>query len=468
MTRRLIVAIVGMVAGALLLAGVTTLVLVRFAARSETRDELEEQVAALAPLFVDVARVDRVTGDAARPVRPFLEALRRALRLQGFETITLDTTGTLVSGQAPAGVSFDPSDVAALARGELVSGTNGDLVFAAARLGRVTQRRPGSDGVAVLAATRRADSGLALGGRWFVLACAITLVAAVALAATLGRRLTRPVRAAEAAARRVAAGDLDVRVPVPGGDDELAMLATSLNTMTEELARARGAERQFLLSVSHELRTPLTSIQGFAEAIHDGAAADHDHAAGVIAAEARRLERLVHDLLDLARLDARSFSLDVRETDAGEVARHTAEGFRPAAETAGVLLDVAVDGDAPATLVHADPERLGQVVANLVENALKYAGSRIRVGAASHDGRAVVWVDDDGPGIADADLPRVFDRLFTTGRPAARQAGTGLGLAIVRELVEAMGGTVRAERLDGGGTRMVVTLRAVAPNVPPN
>jgi signal transduction histidine kinase len=453
MTRRLVIAIVGMVAGALLLAGVTTLVLVRFAARSETRAELEDQVSALAPLFADTVRVN----EGVRPVRPVLESLRRALRLQGFESVVLDPSGALVSGQAPDGVAFDADDVDALQRGEQVSGSHGDVAYAASRIGRPgLARRLGGD-LSVLVATRRTDTGLALGGRWFVLACAITLAAALALAATLGRRLTRPVREAEGVARRVAAGDLEARVAVPDRDDELAALARSLNAMTEELARARAQERQFLLSVSHELRTPLTSIQGFAEAIGDGAAADHEQAAAVIAAEARRLERLVRDLLDLARLDARAFSLDLRDTDVSEVVAGAAEGFRPAAESAGLALDLAVaDGSVPA--VRADPERLAQVVANLVENALKHARTRIQVGTVGHPGHVVVWVADDGPGIPDADLPRVFDRLFTTARPAARQAGTGLGLAIVRELVEAMGGAVRAETIDGTGTRVVVTL----------
>src|SRR5207249_6964710 len=127
---------------------------------------------------------------------------------------------------------------------------------------------------------------------------------------------------------QIASGDLAVTVPAqPGADHELVSLAHSINTMAANLARSRRLERQFLLSVSHDLRTPLTSIQGFAEAIADGAATDTRRAAEVIAAEARRLERLVRDLLDLAKLDARRFSLDVHRVDAAEVVAHTAEGF---------------------------------------------------------------------------------------------------------------------------------------------
>src|SRR5207302_10686328 len=163
-----------------------------------------------------------------------------------------------------------------------------------------------------------------------------------AVAANLGRRLTRPVRDTEDAARRIAAGDLAARAPQPEGDDELAALVRSINTMAESLERSRGLERQFLLSVSHDLRTPLTSIRGHAEALAERKARPAQ-AAAVILSEARRLERLVGDLLELAKLDARRFSLDMRATDICEVVANAAEGFRPAAQGAGVRLSV----DAP-------------------------------------------------------------------------------------------------------------------------
>ena len=159
------------------------------------------------------------------------------------------------------------------------------------------------------------------------------------------------------------------------------------------------------------------------------------------------------DLLELAKLDARRFSLDVRATDIAEVVNDTAEGFRPAADAAGVRLTV--ESRPGATSAAADPDRLAQVMANLIENALKFAAGAIRVGGAGIE----AWVEDDGPGIAEADLPHVFEAFWQSSRAPARQVGTGLGLAIVAELVAAMGGTVRAEPLAAGGARMVVTLR---------
>ena len=167
------------------------------------------------------------------------------------------------------------------------------------------------------------------------------------------------------------------------------------------------------------------------------------------------------DLLELAKLDARRFSLDMRATDVCEVITDTAEGFRPAAEAAGVRLIVHVPGRA-ALVADADPDRLAQIVANLVENALDFASKRITVGTGRSDGAVELWVEDDGPGIEPADLPHVFDRFYTVSRTPSRHVGSGLGLAIVHELVDAMGGTVRAEPGPKGGARLVVTLRPEA------
>jgi two-component system sensor histidine kinase BaeS len=180
------------------------------------------------------------------------------------------------------------------------------------------------------------------------------------------------------------------------------------------------------------------------------------------------LERLVQDLLDLARFDARRFDLHLRAIDLAEVVADTGEGFRPAAEELGLRLDVEA-GPSGVITANADPDRLAQVVANLVENALKYARTTVRVAVGAWPGAAVISVDDDGPGIAAEDLPRVFDRLFISARSPARPVGTGLGLAIVTELVSAMGGAVRAESPTSatGGTRVVVTLATWSPATAP-
>ena len=278
--------------------------------------------------------------------------------------------------------------------------------------------------------------------------------------------MTRPIAAMEATARSIAGGDLTARVDASHvADDELGSLAEAINAMAADLDEARGHERAFLLSVSHDLRTPLTSIRGYAEAIADGTVEGMDNrvrAANVISSESRRLERLVADLLDLARLDAHQFSLHPAPIDARPVVVDAVEAFAPSAAEIGVELVVEPGDAAP---MEADPQRLGQIVANLVENALKFATSRVVVAVATvaiEEGsrRVELRVDDDGPGIAPADLPRVFERLYTSRTVPGRTLGTGIGLAIVRELALAMGGDARVEPVDTVGTRFVVTFPA--------
>jgi two-component system sensor histidine kinase BaeS len=358
----------------------------------------------------------------------------------------------------PAGLGPGDLDARALLAGKEQSGRQGGTAFVAAPLEVVNGNTP------VVILTQQVETQpLGRAGPFFLLAGALALAVAGIVAFFLSRRLTRPLTAMGLTADRIAAGDLSARVDLgKHPDDELAGLARALDGMAAQLEAARGLERGFLLSVSHDLRTPLTSIGGYAEAIADGAVEGRDaqkRAAEVIAAEARRLERLVADLLDLARLDAHEFSLTPRPVDAAEVVGEAVDAFHPSARELGVTL--AVDGPATAP-VDADPERLGQIVANLVENALKYAHERVTVGVSSENGTLELRVDDDGPGIDPDDLPHVFERLYTSRTAPGRKVGTGLGLAIVHELSAAMGGTTGVRALDGQGTRFVVRIPVVS------
>jgi two-component system sensor histidine kinase BaeS len=234
-------------------------------------------------------------------------------------------------------------------------------------------------------------------------------------------------------------------------------LSAALNQMAARLEDLRDLDRQFLLSVSHDLRTPLTSIRGYAEAIAEGVAPDTARAASVVVAEAIRLERLIGDLLDLARLDAHQFSLQLARLDAGAVVAEAAEALRYEFDAAGVALDVqAADG----SWVEADADRLGQIVTNLAENALKFAAASVVVSCAPAAGTVAITVADDGPGIDPKDLGHIFERHFSSSRYPARAAGTGLGLAIVAELVAAMQGelAVTSPADAGHGTRITVSL----------
>src|SRR3954447_9634804 len=451
MTRRLTLAIVGTVLATLVMAGVGTLLLARLGARQQTEDDLRSQSADIA------AEIKDASDQGALRV---LANLRRALNLEGVTIVRYGAGGRTVD-TLPDGVNASDLDLDELRAGATGSGNHGSLVYAATAASVTVTRTRGttSNVLAVVVITRKADPLLRPATRWFLLAALATLAIGALVAWRLGRRMTKPLRQVEEATRQIATGDLSTRLPAPdrGTDDELAALMQSINTMAEALERSRGVEQQFLLSVSHDLRTPLTSIRGYAEAITDGTLGDPATGATVILSEARRLERLVRDLLDLGKLDARSFSFDLQPLDLVDVAAGTADGFLPEADEAGLVIEV--DAPPAPVIVRGDADRLAQVGANLVENSLRFARHRVIVRVTADDGWARLDVVDDGPGIAPEDLPHVFERLYVSRHePRRTEAGSGLGLAIVRELVTAHGGKVEASAAPGGGACLSVLL----------
>ena len=417
-----------------------------------------------------------------------LRQIRGALRLSETRLVFLDPQGAVIPvadlgplGTLLAGTGSENADLFALPdgldpaalqaqeirNGSTVTGRRGHVAFLAEPLSPLTSRG-GQARLPVLVLTQPVQTDLpSRAVPAFLIAASAALLACVLLSLWLARRLVRPLAAVESTARVLASGDLSARVAL--GDrteDEIAGVANALNVMASQLEAARGSERAFLLSVSHDLRTPLTSIRGYAEALADGTLDGEDpearrRAAGVIMSESRRLERLVRDLLDLSRLDSHQFSLHPRAVDAASVVRDAVEAFRPSADELGITLTVGGAGAIPADL---DPERLGQIVANLVENALKYAHGTVAVraapAAADPSSTLTITVVDDGPGIAPEVGDQVFERLYTGRDGPGRAIGTGLGLAIVRELAGAMGGTARVSTNGtGGGTELVVTVR---------
>jgi two-component system, OmpR family, sensor kinase len=275
---------------------------------------------------------------------------------------------------------------------------------------------------------------------------------AVLLSFLLARRLTRPIGELAAATERVAAGDSGVEVPV-GGDDELADLGRSFNLMSGELGRARESQRRFLESVSHELKTPLTSIRGYAEGLEEGAIAPLE-GGRVISSEADRLERLVFDLLDLARFGRSGFAVERRPVDLAAVSATAVERHRPRALELGVTL---TGTSARGSWGIGDEGRLLQATSNLIENALRMTPAGGTVEVVADAGR--IAVRDTGPGLADGDLPRAFDSFYLYNRYRSERAvGSGLGLAIVKELTAAMGGGVQAVRPPGGGAEFILTV----------
>jgi len=299
-----------------------------------------------------------------------------------------------------------------------------------------------------------------------LLAAGLAALLAALAAVLLARRLARPVQRVSAASSRVAKGDLQARVPVEGSD-ELADLARGFNHMAAALDEARRREGEFLSNVSHELRTPITAIRGYVEALEDGALQDatgRAEALRVIKTETERLERLVADVLDLARVGTHNFRLTLRDADVAQVLREAATAHRTEAKERDVAIDVSVPGPLPC---RTDPDRVRQIVTNLVENAVRVtpAGGTIRLSGGATPGWVSIDVSDPGPGIAAEQVPHVFERSYLRNvgeapAPAGLSAGSGLGLAIVRELVHALGGRIDVASEPGRGTTFRIALPA--------
>ncbi len=450
---RVSLAFVAVLAVALTCAGGVSLYLVRQAAADNTRRLVLQQTVDLAHREQALNKTNRNASQIIAEVLPLISSVAGIKQASIVET---SAKGAFI--HAVPRLDFSPRAInaKALSAGDATSGINSHLAFAAVPLFS-------SGGITVSFLLAREVSYSDTSVSYFVLAGGISLLVAALAAAVISRRVARRVVAAADTAAQIANGDFSARLVASRHDyAELATLSGALNQMAAHLEDLRDLDRQFLLSVSHDLRTPLTSIRGYAEAIAEGVTPDTGHAASVVVAEAVRLERLIGDLLDLARLDAHQFSLHPARIDAGEVVAEAAGALRYEFEAAGVALEVVTGPD---LWVRADRDRLGQIVANLTENALKFARGGVEVSCApSSPGKIAVAVTDDGPGIDPVDLPRVFDRHFTSSRFPARSAGTGLGLAIVSELAAAMFGKldVTSPVTESHGTRITVTLSRIA------
>jgi signal transduction histidine kinase len=294
----------------------------------------------------------------------------------------------------------------------------------------------------------------------------------VLVSAAMARRFTTPLRRLTEASRGLAEGDLSQRVPadeVRAGSSEMAELAVQFNAMADRLQesleiirRDRDRSRDFLADVSHELRTPLAALRTFNELLTEGAADDPEARAEFLESSGQQIERLdwlAQNLLELSKLDSGLVLLDLRPDDLRAAVETAVEQSSAAARRRGIHLTLHLP-DAPIRVRH-DPQRIGQVVANLVANAVKFTqrGGSVAVDVAPTPDGARIEVVDTGVGIEAAELPHIFERFYRGSRAnEARGSGSGLGLAIVRSIVDMHGGTVVVESRVGNGSRFTVTL----------
>lgn len=294
----------------------------------------------------------------------------------------------------------------------------------------------------------------------------LAFVLAMIFAAWMGSWITSPLQEMEKAARTLSEGEFQ-QIPIKG-PDEVRSLANSYNEMVQKVQSSQQSQRDFVANVSHELKTPLTSIQGFSGAILDGTVAGGaalQKAAGIIKTEADRMYRLVVDLLDLARFDAGTVSLERQAVDLESLLNRVGSQLIPQAVDAQVRFTLEID---PLPTCVGDGDRLSQVFTNLVDNAIKHTrpGGFVRLTARNEGGTVRIEVIDSGEGIPEEHLPRIFERFYKVdgARKKEIQPGTGLGLAIAQQIVLAHGGTIQVRSQIGEGTAFDVSLPVAQPD----
>ena len=457
----------------LLLAGALTWVQVRDLEFESVQNQLDRQISnAAAAVRTQECVVSPAPGNGlCRPAAPadFVERLNKnAARLGSGRLMLLDDNHTVVYDSASTDTVG--TEIPLIQSAHFANVFEGEATLAGQTYIAAAMQLPG----------KRVDP---LGASWVVLAQpeafiastaagslatrlleagGVALIVAMLLILLISRSMTRPITALAAAAEDIAAGNYSRRVNLRG-DDEIGMLGSAFNRMAEAVERARKIQRDFLANVSHELKTPLTSLIGFSQALVDGSMlsdAERTRAATIVHEESQRVLRMAQELLDLARVEAGSMSLHIGAIDLGGHLAEELEIVRPRANTRGLRLDLSVPDDIPP--VAADPERLHQVLDNLLDNAVKYTpeGATVSI-VARLSGAAVETVVSNPVGPHRPDPDRMFDRFYRADPSrSAAAGGVGLGLAISRELAVAMKGMLWADFDEEGSLRVHLRLPA--------
>lgn len=291
------------------------------------------------------------------------------------------------------------------------------------------------------------------------LVAGMVVLLAAGLSLPLANRLVRPIRALAAATNRLAAGEFATRVPV-ASSDELGHLARDFNALALTLEKNEQARRQWVADISHELRTPLAILRGEIEALQDGVRQPTPDSIHSLHGEVLRLSRLVDDLYQLSLSDLGALTYRKEELDLADLLTAALASYRPEFAAKEIALKADIPRDTKPVLF-GDPERLRQLFANLLDNALKYTdpGGALAVRLACRDHLATLDLEDSAPGVPDSELDKLFDRLYRVETSRSRTAGgAGLGLAICRNIVEAHAGTITAHPSPMGGVWIRTTL----------
>jgi len=288
-----------------------------------------------------------------------------------------------------------------------------------------------------------------------------SVLVALFVSLLLSRRIVEPIRTLTDASQHIAEGHYDERVFV-NGSDEIAHLATRFNQMATQLEQVESMRRQLIGDVTHELRTPLTSIKGYMEVLVDGVLPSNAETFNQIHSEAERLSRLVDDLQELSRVEAKAFSLDVRSVAVSDLVQTTVKRLSPQARDKRIKLQSNLPADLPP--IWADEDRITQVLVNLVANAIQYTpeGGEVIISAARQADDVLVSVKDSGIGIPPEHIANLFTRFYRVDKSRSRTAGggSGIGLTLAKHLVEAHGGRIWTEsKGEGQGSTFTFSLK---------
>lgn len=430
----------GVAMAAVLLTGLVSIQIVRSVVQNQARAQLVRQVDAL----------------SQAPAATALSQLRvqQLLGPDDVQLAVLDRSGTL---RGPAATLVDRTTMNRLLAGEPASGSTraGLRVY-------FIEGRPLTGGGAVVAVQSQdaAYEAIRTLVRRIAMVLGVGLLGAVLAGFYLARRITRPLVQTAALADRLAHGERGLKVRADG-PHEVAELAQALTGLDTALSASEGRQREFLLSVSHEIRTPLTAIRGYAEALADGVVTGPDvpGAGRTMLSEAGRLDRFVADLLELARLEADDFRVELQQVDLDALVGQAVVAWAARCRQAGV--DLRLERAGTALVVTTDGMRVRQIIDGLTENALRATpnAGHLVLATRADGGAAVIEVRDSGPGLDAADVPVAFERgALHTRYQGTRAVGTGLGLSIVRRLVTRLGGTVSASTAPEGGACFTVHL----------
>ena len=420
MKRKLVVAFVSAVAVTVLAAGLGVLLVTNRIDKDQTLALLSRSSA----IFVTLSQ--------RAPTRFYLD-LVQGRRLNGALLGVVTSNGTIVGHQL-AQIPLDVIKPKVLLKGHIVTWISHHKIFYARPFPLTKPLFHASVGVIVLA---RLAPGNVISIAYLLTVSAVVMLFAYLISSIISDRITSGFYSLIEATKRIAKGELNAKVHLDeSADKELKDLAEAINTMAEELSESKEKEQQFLLSVSHDLKTPLTSIVGFSEAIIDDAIDDPKRAAETILKESRRLERLVGDLLELAKVQSPTFSLEMTDCDLTQLIGDLANAY--ALRSRDSKINFQFQSISRSLTVETDPQRFMQIIANFLDNAFKFTDNWVSLEVSEDDHDVIVSVKDNGPGITPEDSAKIFKEQYRSPKTSSKP-GSGIGLLIVGQLAKALG-----------------------------